>query len=158
VLFSPNLVATQWVLHTNRQVVPRVPFGSVTGPVQVVTGVNAAAIRDLQDRIDRLSQIDSSQYRLEVAQLEFQKQSLLAQGRSAPSLSVRITFGFFEPVRPVSQLDDAYGVPVILGRLIVDLVDFQSFNAAIEIGRSLNADLVGYFPYTNSYVFDLRQS
>jgi hypothetical protein len=40
----------------------------------------------------------------------------------------------------------------------VDLKDFLSFDVALQIADQLNAELVGHFPITNSYVLDLRQT
>src|SRR5262249_17541824 len=82
------------------------------------------------------------------------KAFLLGQGTPIVGPSVRITFGFLAPTSN-DVVGEVAGIRVLLNRLIVDLVDFQSFDAAAQIGQQLRAQLLGHFPYSNSYVFDL---
>src|SRR5687768_17081866 len=70
VVFSPNIVATQWLRHTATQITVRVPYGAQSGNVRVVVGVNAVSLRTLQERIDRIAGIDSPQLVAEVGALE----------------------------------------------------------------------------------------
>jgi subtilisin family serine protease len=159
VVFNSSVIAEQVDEHTPTEIIARVPLGALTGPLVVVSGVDASTLRLLQSQIELLQGIDSQLIQQQLQELEAQKRKLLAQGTpSSDTIYVSITFGFLTTTRseigPV--VEDSEGLPYLVGRVIVDLKGVQSFDVALNIAAELDADLTGYFPASNSYVLDLR--
>jgi hypothetical protein len=159
VMFHPGVIAEQVERHTPNEIVVRVPVGAQTGNIQVVTGVNAPALRALQTQIGVIEGVETPAIQAEIAQHKAQQGLLLGFGRFSNPVKRFVTAAYMNPkpsIRPV--VDDVNGVKIVRNRLIVDLQDFLSFDVALQIADQLNAELVGHFPITNSYVLDLRQT
>jgi hypothetical protein len=159
VMFHPGVIAEQVERHTPNEIVVRVPVGAQTGNIQVVTGVNAPALRALQTQIGVIEGVETPAIQAEIAQHKAQQGLLLGFGRFSNPVKRFVTAAYMNPkpsIRPV--VDDVNGAKIVRNRLIVDLQDFLSFDVALQIADQLNAELVGHFPITNSYVLDLRQT
>jgi len=159
VVFHPGVIAEQVERHTPNEIVVRVPVGAQTGNIQVVTGVNAAALRSLQTQIGVIEGCETPAIQAQVAQYKTQQIFMLSFGRFSNPIRRFVTAAYMHPkpsIRPV--IDELDGVKLVRNRLIVDLKDFLSFDVALQIADQLNAELVGHFPITNSYVLDLRQT
>jgi len=159
VVFHPGVIAEQVERHTPNEIVVRVPVGAKTGNIQVVTGVNAPALRALQTQIGIIEGVESPDIQAEIAQYKTQQIFMLSFGRFSNPIRRFVTAAYMHPkpsIRPV--IDEVDGVKLVRNRLIVDLKDFLSFDVALQIADQLNAELVGHFPITNSYVLDLRQT
>jgi hypothetical protein len=159
VVFHPGVIAEQVERHTPNEIVVRVPVGAKTGNIQVVTGVNAPALRALQTQIGIIEGVESPDIQAEIAQYKTQQSFMLSFGRFSNPIQRFVTVAYMNPkpsIRPV--IDEVDGVKLVRNRLIVDLKDFLSFDVALQIADQLNAELVGHFPITNSYVLDLRQT
>jgi hypothetical protein len=159
VVFHPGVIAEQVERHTPNEIVVRVPVGAQTGNIQVVTGVNAAALRSLQTQIGVIEGCETPAIQAQVAQYKTQQIFMLSFGRFSNPIQRFVTAAYMNPkpsIRPV--IDEVDGVKLVRNRLIVDLKDFLSFDVALQIADQLNAELVGHFPITNSYVLDLRQT
>jgi hypothetical protein len=159
VVFHPGVIAEQVERHTPNEIVVRVPVGAQTGNIQVVTGVNAAALRSMQTQIGVIEGCETPAIQAQVAQYKTQQIFMLSFGRFSNPIRRFVTAAYMHPkpsIRPV--IDEVDGVKLVRNRLIVDLKDFLSFDVALQIADQLNAELVGHFPITNSYVLDLRQT
>ena len=159
VVFYPGVVAEHVERHTPNEIVVRVPVGAQTGNIQVVTGVSAPALRALQTQIGVIEGTESPAIQAEIAQHKTQQSFMLSFGRFSNPIRRFVTAAYMNPkpsIRPV--VDDVNGVKIVRNRLIVDLKDFLSFDVALQIADQLNAELVGHFPITNSYVLDLLQA
>jgi subtilisin family serine protease len=159
VVFHPGVIAEQVERHTPNEIVVRVPVGAQTGNIQVVTGVTAAALRSLQTQIGVIEGCETPVIQAQVAQYKTQQIFMLSFGRFSNPIRRFVTAAYMHPkpsIRPV--IDEVDGVKLVRNRLIVDLKDFLSFDVALQIADQLNAELVGHFPITNSYVLDLRQT
>lgn len=159
VVFHPGVIAEVVERHTPNEIVVRAPIGAQSGPVQVVTRVNAPALRALQTQIGVIAGGGSPAVQAEIAQMKAQQTFMLSFGRFSNPVQRTIVVPFMEPkptIRPV--IEEADGLKLIRNRLIVDLKDFLSFDVALEIADRIGAELVGYFPITNSYVLDLRRA
>ena len=159
VVFNSSVIAEKLDTHTSTEIIARVPLGAVTGPVAVVSGVNAPLLRYLQGQIELLQGIDSELIQQQIQYLEKQKRILLVQ--PTPRLdviNVTVTFGFLTttPSEIGPAAEDSEGLPYLEGRVVVDLKGVESFDVALAIAAELDADLTGYFPASNSYVLDLR--
>ncbi len=159
VVFHPGVIAETVERHTPSEIVVRVPIGAQTGPIQVVTGVNAPALRTLQTQLGVLEGTDSVAVRAETAQLKTQQIFQLAFGRFSNPIQRFVTAAYMQPnpaIRPI--IEESQGLKFFRNRLIVDLKDFLSFDVALAIADKIGAELVGHFPITNSYVLDLRRA
>ncbi|MEN3002720.1 MAG: hypothetical protein ABDI19_12895 [Armatimonadota bacterium] len=159
VVFHPGVVAEVVERHTPNEIVVRVPIGAQTGPIQVVTGVNAPALRTLQTQIGVIEGSESPVVQAEIAQMKTQQGFMLSFGRFSNPVKRMIILPYMEPkptIPPV--IEESGGLKIIRNRLIVDLKDFLSFDVALEIADRIGAELVGHFPITNSYVLDLRRA
>lgn len=159
VVFHPGVIAEVVERHTPNEIVVRAPIGAQSGPVQVVTRVNAPALRALQTQIGVIAGSGSPAVQAEIAQMKAQQTFMLSFGRFSNPVQRTVVVPFMEPkptIPPV--IEEADGLKLIRNRLIVDLKDFLSFDVALEIADRIGAELVGYFPITNSYVLDLRRA
>jgi hypothetical protein len=159
VVFYPDVIAEQVERHTANEIIVRVPVGAKTGNIQVVTGVNAPALRALQTQIGIIEGVESPDIQAEIAQYKTQQSFMLSFGHFSNPIQRFVTVAYMNPkpsIRPV--IDEVNGIKLVRNRLIVDLKDFLSFDVALQIADQLNAELVGHFPITNSYVLDLRQT
>ena len=157
VVFSPNVVAQFYTAYSSTQIVARVPYGAVTGPVRVITGLNAAELVNLQVQIDTLEAVGDPSLASELVRARIGEAGadLLRAPRAAgPSLQITMAYDLDEPVEKYLVTSGALQIP--LNRIIVDLVDFLSFDVAVEIASPINAEIVGYLPATNSYILQLQ--
>lgn len=153
VVFGSSLIATRIERHRWDEIVVRVPVGASSGTVRVVTGVNAALLRSAQVERDAL---DGATTPTDVARAEVLERRLqggLASGRSSVGRHVFVTAAYVKAPK-----QDRYGaepgIPVVKGRLVVDLADYYGFEAALEIAERHGLSLAGYLPVTNSFVLD----
>ncbi|MCS7209620.1 MAG: S8 family serine peptidase [Fimbriimonadales bacterium] len=159
VVFHPGVVAEVVERHTPNEIVVRVPIGAQSGPVKVVSRVNAPALRALQTQIGVVEGSESPAVQAEIARMKQQQGLMLAFGRVSNPVQRTIIVPYMEPkptIRP--EFEESGGLKIVRNRLIVDLKDFLSFNVALEIADRIGAELVGHFPVTNSYVLDLRRA
>ncbi|RMG24618.1 MAG: hypothetical protein D6724_05715 [Armatimonadetes bacterium] len=153
VVFGESLIATRIERHRSDEIVVRVPVGAGTGTVRVVTGVDADALRTLQAEITSLEDATNADDRERVAVLEETIRALLRRGSSSEARQIVVTAAYVKPP-PADRVDDAPGLSIVKGRIIVDLEDTEGFETALALGDRYGLSLVGYFPVTNSFVFD----
>ncbi len=67
VLFHPGVIAETVERHTPSEIIMRVPIGAQTGPIQVVTGVNAPELRRLQTQIGVIEGTDMTTHAIATA-------------------------------------------------------------------------------------------
>lgn len=153
VVFGSSLIATRIERHRSDEIVVRVPVGASSGAVCVVTGVDAGRLRLAQ--IERTA-LDGATTPADVARAEVldrRLQSDIASGMSSVGRPVVITAAYVKAPKR-DRYGAAHGIPVVKGRLVVDLADYYGLDAAIEIADRHGLSLAGYLPVTNSFVFD----
>lgn len=156
VVFHPGVIANKIEYHTQNEVVVRVPVGAQEGPVQLVSGVNAPELRVLQTQIQVMEGCETPTAQRQINRLKAQQKTMLLFGRYSSSVHRFVTAAYLQPRLSPPPLTETDGLRFIINRLIVDLNDFLGFDTALQIADRINAELVGHFPITNSYVLDLR--
>lgn len=157
VLFNDSVIATTIESHQPDQIIARVPIGAYSGNLKVVVNVDASSLKNYQLEYDLKRYVDSETVQAEAQTISHSMGYEVRRGRSSNDTQTQITFAFIDNSKLSSQLiDDSEGLAFIRHRIIIDLRDFLSFETALEIADQYKADLVGYFPITNSYVLDLR--
>lgn len=156
VVFEPGVVAEVEERHGPDAAVVRVPIGATHGPVRVLSGVDGALLRRMQTELGVLEGGTSFEAVARIESLRSGIRRLIAQGRPSNGVPVQITAAFSNPPAIARPFVARRGFQFVRNRIVVDLEDFLSFDAALALADRAGARLVGYLPVTNSYILDLK--